>query len=177
MSRKIISCKLHSRHKYTQMPNNNNIHKAKVLNKKPRVNNKNKGNKYVRRDGKGVELKSKMVTKKQAKKNSRNADYIVSRLGEIDVEAIEGVGSRKRANIMGKIAEAADMSGDVDEDEMVDDGETKTQLKRRVAREELDRISSTQNPIKLALTEDPDATEIAFQSGSKGTTLGAPLAV
>ncbi|KAG5361748.1 hypothetical protein CJU90_3170 [Yarrowia sp. C11] len=161
------------------MPNNNNIHKPKVLGKKPRQHNKNKGNSYVRRDGKGVELKSKMITKKQAKKNSRNADYIVSRLGEIDVDAIQAVGSRKRANIMGKIAESVDImtNADIDEDEMVDETETKNQLKKRLAREELGRIVSAQNPIKLALTEDPDATEIAFQSGSKGTTLGAPLAV
>ncbi|KAG5358362.1 hypothetical protein CJU89_4900 [Yarrowia sp. B02] len=158
------------------MPSNNNIHKAKVLNKQPKVHNRNKGNSHVRRDGKGVELTNKLVTKKRAKKNSRNADYIASCLGEIDVEAIEAVGSRKRANIIGKISESVDvMTADDDEDDMVDENESKTQLKRRLAREELERISSTQNPIKLALSEDPCATEIAFQSGSKGTVLGAPL--
>lgn len=153
------------------MPNNNNIHKPKVLGKKPRVHNKNKGNSYVRRDGKGVELTTKLVTKKRAKKNSRNADYIVSRLGEIDVDAIQGVGSRKRANIIGKIAQSVTLN----EDDEMDDDETKTQQKRRAARENLGRITSAENPIKLALTEDPDATEIAFKSGSKGTILGAPL--
>lgn len=157
------------------MPNNNNIHKPKVLGKKPRVHNQGKHHKFVRRDAKGTQMVTKVTSKKRALKNSRNADYMTSMLGEINVEAIEAVGSRKRAQVFAKIAQDTRVNDDSDSDGMEDD-ESKTQTKRRHAREELARITSTQNPVKLALAEDANATEIAFQSGSKGTVLGAPLA-